>query len=117
VNADRLAAARECARRYHAAVVLKGAGTVVAYARERAPWIAAYAEPALGVAGSGDVLTGAIAARLAERGGGEDFDARVLEAVLAHGRAGERVRAALGSSRGALAHEIADALPAALEQS
>lgn len=114
VNADRLRAARECARRFGAIVVLKGAGTVIARP-DGEVFLSPYAEPVLAVAGSGDVLAGAIAARLAERRPPAEFDEAVLDAVLAHGRAGERVRAERGSSRGALASEIADALSRALE--
>jgi NAD(P)H-hydrate epimerase len=113
VNADRVSAARDCAKRYQAIVVLKGAGSVIADANGRIA-IVGCAEPALGVAGSGDVLAGVISARLAERGDGAAFE-RVVEAVVAHGRAGESVRRAGGGTRGALAGEIADAVSGVLE--
>jgi NAD(P)H-hydrate epimerase len=114
INADRLGAAREGAARYQAVVVLKGAGSVVAMPDGRA-FVIDCAAPALGVAGSGDVLAGVIAARLAEHHGAAAVVDRVLEAVLAHGRAGERVRRARGATRGALASEIADHIGAVLE--
>ena len=67
-------------------VVYKGADTVVAAPDGRA----AIARPApawLATAGTGDVLTGIVAARLAATG--DPFRA-VCEAVWLHGRAAER---------------------------
>jgi NAD(P)H-hydrate epimerase len=113
VNADRVRAARECATRYDAIAVLKGAGTVIANASGRVA-IVDCAEPSLGVAGSGDVLAGVIAARLAEHGDDDVFE-RVVQAVVAHGRAGHIVRGAQGGTRGALASEIADAVSGVIE--
>ncbi len=114
VNGDRVQHARDAAVRFRATVLLKGAGTVVAQP-DGTVRIAPYAEPVLGVAGSGDVLAGVLAARLAEaqRAGSDRFEA-VMEAVHAHGRAGQRLRSRFGGGRGALASEIADEVPAAL---
>lgn len=114
VNADRLGHARDAAERFDAVVVLKGAGTVVARP-DGVVRVMPYAEPVLGVAGSGDVLAGVIAARLAEgaRDGTPVWES-VLCAVHAHARAGQRVRLAKQGERGALASEIADEVPAAL---
>jgi NAD(P)H-hydrate epimerase len=116
INADRVAAARECAKRYRATVVLKGAGSIVATEDGRA-FVVDCAVPALGVAGSGDVLAGATAARLAEHGAAPSTEERVLQAVLAHARAGVRWHRERGTSRGALAHEIADYVGVVLEES
>lgn len=113
VNADRLQAARACALRFNAYVVLKGAGTIVCAPDGRCA-IVDCAEPALGVAGSGDVLAGILVARLAERGEDSPFE-RVLSAVVAHARAGVQLRETTGASRGLLATEIADAVPGLLE--
>ena len=114
VNADRLGHARDAAARFDAVVVLKGAGTVVARP-DGVACVMPYAEPVLGVAGSGDVLAGVIAARLAEgaRDGAPVWES-VLCAVHAHAKAGQRVRIAKHGDRGALASEIADEVPAAL---
>lgn len=110
INDDRLGYAKQLARHHGAVCVLKGAGTVVS--DETEAWVHPYAEPALGIAGSGDVLSGIIAARLAERCEDDRSNVidRVNQAVHAHGRAGQRVHAQRGSTRGALASEIADAV-------
>jgi ADP-dependent NAD(P)H-hydrate dehydratase / NAD(P)H-hydrate epimerase len=65
VEADRLAAACRLARNLRAHVALKGGGTIVATPDER--WfINATGNPGLATAGSGDVLTGILAALLAQ---------------------------------------------------
>ncbi len=63
VNDDRLAAADRLADRYGALVLLKGAGTVLAGGRE--PAVCLRGSPSLATAGSGDILSGLIAALLA----------------------------------------------------
>ena len=64
VQADRLAAARELASRFGCVAVLKGSGTVIA-APERVPTINPTGNARLATAGTGDVLAGMVAARLA----------------------------------------------------
>jgi hydroxyethylthiazole kinase-like uncharacterized protein yjeF len=62
---DRFAAARELARQYRAVVVLKGAGTLIAHPEGEVavcPW----GNPGMATGGMGDVLTGVIAALLAQ---------------------------------------------------
>lgn len=109
VQADRPGTARALAARLGAVVALKGAGTVVA-APDGAAWLAPFAVPALAVAGSGDVLSGLTAALLAR--GLAPAEAACL-GVYWHGLAGEAVQAQ-APLRGALASEIAAALPRAL---
>jgi hydroxyethylthiazole kinase-like uncharacterized protein yjeF len=109
INADRFGAAREIARRFEAVTLLKGAGTIIAHPDGRA-WVLPFAEPTLAVAGSGDVLAGVIGARLAERSASPTWHEAAIEAAYAHGAAGAALRATRGSGRGALAHEIADAI-------
>ncbi|MEJ5989255.1 NAD(P)H-hydrate dehydratase [Ramlibacter sp. PS3R-8] len=86
VQADRLAAARELAKRFGAVVVLKGSGTVIA-----APGGPVRINPTgnarLAIAGTGDVLAGMIAARLAA---GEDAWTAASAAVYLHGLAADR---------------------------
>jgi NAD(P)H-hydrate epimerase len=112
INRDRVSAARAIAARYECAAVLKGAGTVIAL-RDGRVWVLPFAEPTLAIAGSGDVLAGAIAARLADReGAGRPWHEAAIEGAFAHGRAGVSLRARRGTVRGALAHELADELAA-----
>lgn len=107
VQADRYAAALELAYRSAQTVVLKGARTVIA-SPEGAIRVCAAGTPALGVAGTGDVLTGLIAALLCQL---DPFEA-AHTAVLLHALAAER--AAIGD-RGLLASEVAAAIPAAVQ--
>jgi hydroxyethylthiazole kinase-like uncharacterized protein yjeF len=91
VQADRVAAARELALATGAAVVLKGAGSVIALASGRA-WINATGGPALATAGTGDALAGMLGALLAQ---GYEWLPATLAAVWLHGRAGEGIEAGL----------------------
>lgn len=115
VNDDRIGSARRAAAMFNAWVVLKGPGTVLSDAESS--WVMPYMTPTLAVGGSGDVLAGAVAARLAERNsdGAIMVRTRVASALHAHGRAGERLAAQRGATRGALASEIADLLAMTLE--
>jgi NAD(P)H-hydrate epimerase len=101
---DRVAAARELARRSGAVAVLKGARTVVARP-DGAVRINPTGGPGLASGGTGDVLAGAIGALLAQRL--EPFDAAALGVYL-HGLAGE-----IAGSAGALAGDVARLLPEA----
>ncbi len=83
VQTDRRGAAAQLAR-LGAVAVLKGAGTGVCAGRRL--YVNETGNPGMATAGSGDVLTGLMAALVAS--GMEPFDAAVL-AVWAHGRAGD----------------------------
>jgi NAD(P)H-hydrate epimerase len=87
VDAHRLDAVRRAASRYGAVVLLKGADTLIASPREGV-LVATYGTPALATAGSGDVLTGIVAAFLAK-----GMDARLAAgaAAVAHGVAAELI--------------------------
>jgi NAD(P)H-hydrate epimerase len=97
---DRVELAQEQAAAWGCVVLLKGAYTVVAAPDGRAT-IVPFADPALATAGSGDVLSGVIAALLGQ--GLAAYEAAALGAYL-HGAA-----AGLAAVRGGLlAREIAD---------
>lgn len=100
VQRDRYASARELAVRYAAVVVLKGAGSLVAAPDGRVavcPW----GNPGMASGGMGDLLTGVIAALLAQ--GLEAWDAARL-GVAVHARAGDR--AAGSAPRGMIASDL-----------
>ena len=86
VQANRLGAARDLARRFRAVVVLKGSGTVIA-APDGSVRINPTGNARLAIAGTGDVLAGMVAARLANGEG--SFDA-AAGAVYLHGLAADR---------------------------
>lgn len=108
VQRDRWAAAAELARRTGHVAVLKGARSIVA-TPDGALRTTDRGTPALGVAGTGDVLSGVVASLLAEIA--PPLAASV--AVVVHALAGEL---AAHSDRGLLASEVADAVPDALER-
>ena len=85
VVADRLAAARDAARRAGAIVVAKGYGTIIA-APDGQTWVNPTGDVGLASGGSGDVLTGTVAGLLAQ--GVEPLRAALVGCWL-HGRAGE----------------------------
>lgn len=105
---------RECAARFAAEhgviVVLKGRGTVVSDGRQF--YENTTGNPAMATGGTGDVLTGVIAALLGQ--GLEPFAAAQL-GVYVHGLAGDLARDQLGI--GLMASDLLDFLPQALRRS
>ena len=100
---DRIAATRAAAAQTQAVVLLKGGPTVVADPHGRAR-IVSSGDSRLASAGTGDVLTGMIAGRLAAFGPERLLD-RVTEAAHLHGKAA----AAVGGAR-LVASDLLDAL-------
>lgn len=92
IQAQRFDAAQALAERYHATVVLKGAGSLVAQRTRMAVNTAGSA--AMANAGQGDVLSGLIGALLAQ--GLDDWQAANL-GVWAHATASDVLRARTGS--------------------
>ena len=105
VQGQRLTLARERGAEWNCHVVLKGANTVVATPDNRAR-VSEVAQPALATAGTGDVLSGAIGALLAQ--GLSPFDASTLGVYL-HGDAGNRAARTRGTI-GVTAGDVADQL-------
>lgn len=101
IQADRFAAVRAIAQRYGGVCVLKGSGTLVNVHGESSAWLCDRGNPGLATGGSGDVLSGAIAALLAQ--GLAPIDAARL-GVWAHACAGDRIAA--DGERGILAGEL-----------
>ena len=106
VGADRLAVVRSLAAATGAIVLLKGPTTVVA-APDGAVLITTTGDARLATAGTGDVLTGVIAALLAR--GLEPLRAAAAGAFL-HGRAG-----AVGWRHGLVASDLLDQLPIVID--
>ncbi|NND37647.1 MAG: NAD(P)H-hydrate dehydratase, partial [Gammaproteobacteria bacterium] len=102
IQADRIAAVREIARRYGGIAVLKGHGTLVG-AHDSLPALVRRGNPGMATAGMGDVLTGIVAGLLAQ------FPSNPLAAASAaahvHGLAGD-LAAAEGGERGIIASDL-----------
>jgi len=111
VQSDRVSIAQKVAQEWHKTIVLKGAYTVIAAPDGRTK-LSSIANPGLASAGTGDVLTGAIAGLLAQ--GLSLFDAAALGVHL-HGEAGEMVKARLGDA-GMIATDLLPALPLVIKQ-
>jgi NAD(P)H-hydrate epimerase len=105
VQANRYAAAEALAKLSGQIAILKGARSVVASADELR--VCAEGTPALGVAGTGDVLSGVVGALSLTLA---PLDAAIAGALV-HALAG--VRASAGD-RGLIASEVADAVPSVL---
>lgn len=106
--ADRWQLTQEQAQKWGHVVLLKGAYTVIA-APDGRVHLLPFANPALAVGGSGDVLAGVIAALLAQ--GVRPYEAAVLGGYL-HGAAASLYPGKFGL----LASELADLLPQAMQQ-
>ena len=109
VRENRLEAVRKAAAAAGCVVLLKGSDTLVA-APDGRLGVSHAGPPGLATAGSGDVLTGAVAAMLAK--GADPFVAACI-AAEAHGLAGRRAVERRGPS-GIIATDVIDALPEVL---
>jgi len=107
IERERLASARTAAEQAQAVVVLKGDDTLVAAASGRVA-ISRGGSPALATAGSGDVLTGVIAALLAQ---GLDAFKAACAGVWLHAQAGRVAARRQGSAEGVVASDVIAALP------
>ncbi len=109
IAARRLATARSAADAADAVVVLKGDDTIVTDGERVA--VNALSAPALATAGTGDVLSGIVAALLAR--GLEPF-AAACAGVLAHARAGNDAAHRIGSAESTIATDVIASIPAGL---
>ncbi len=102
IQSDRILAAAEIASRFRAYVVLKGAGSVCALADGR--WfINTSGNPGMASAGMGGVLTGMVAALLAQ---GADARTALLAGVHLHGAAADAAVAAGKGPAGLVASDV-----------
>jgi NAD(P)H-hydrate epimerase len=108
VQADRRGAAERCAAMFRAVVLLKGARTLIAHPDGRLA-VNRRGSAALATAGSGDVLTGVIAALLGQK---HDAWTAARAGAYLHALAGERAEREIGAA-GALASDVRDRLPQA----
>jgi hydroxyethylthiazole kinase-like uncharacterized protein yjeF len=101
IQADRFAAVQALQRRYGGVVVLKGAGTLICAGTD--VFISPYGNPGMASGGMGDVLSGVLAALLAQ--GLSPLRAACLGVCL-HGRAAD-----LASADGAIGMLATDLMP------
>ena len=112
VAANRLAAVRDAAARSHSVVLLKGADTLIAAPGGERVVVSVSDTPGLATAGSGDVLTGVVAAMLAK--GLDPWTATCCGAVM-HARAGRAAAEAHGPD-GFVSGDVVDALPGVMRE-
>ena len=110
VQGDRRGIASRYAKRWGCVLVLKGDRTVVASPTGKI-YVNTTGNPGMATAGSGDVLTGMIAAFLAQ--GLNSFEAAQF-AVYLHGKAGDLARRE-GSKAGLIASDIISKIPFVLK--
>jgi ADP-dependent NAD(P)H-hydrate dehydratase / NAD(P)H-hydrate epimerase len=106
IAAHRLASVREAAERFGCVVLLKGADSLVA-APGRGVLVSALGLPSLATAGTGDVLTGIVAAFLAK-----GMEPQL--ATAAGAAAEQRASVEAPQRAGLIASDLLDALPRAL---
>ena len=84
IEKNRYLSVKQLADTYNATCVLKGAGSIIAH--ESKHWVCTDGNPALAVGGSGDVLTGIIAALIAQ---GMSNEHAACYGVVLHAKAGD----------------------------
>ncbi|HEX6767038.1 MAG TPA: NAD(P)H-hydrate dehydratase, partial [Polyangiaceae bacterium] len=109
VEADRFGALRAAVDGTRATVLLKGSATLVGAPGQRIA-VNPTGHPVLATGGSGDVLTGVLAALAT----GSDPYRAACAAAYVHGAAATLAATERHVDRGVLAHEIADGVPRAL---
>ncbi|HIC80404.1 MAG TPA: NAD(P)H-hydrate dehydratase [Kiloniellaceae bacterium] len=101
IESDRFAAVSDLQARFGGTVVLKGAGTLVDGSGHRPPAVCSDGNPGMASGGTGDLLTGIIAALIAQGFGSEEA---ATMGVCVHAAAGDM--AAREGERGMLAGDL-----------
>ncbi|WP_395338130.1 NAD(P)H-hydrate dehydratase [Ningiella sp. W23] len=104
IESNRFNYARQCAQRYDATCVLKGAGSIVD--NQQHSWVCRHGNPGMATAGMGDVLTGILGALVAQ---GLKTDMACQFGVSLHAKAGDIVADEFGQ-RGLLASDLFDTI-------
>jgi hydroxyethylthiazole kinase-like uncharacterized protein yjeF len=112
VQSDRLKAATEAAKKWKAHVILKGYHTILA-APDGRVFVNTTGGPSLAKGGTGDVLTGVLAALTAQFGTADWLRVLAL-GVFLHGTAGD-ILSRQEDPSGILAHQVAETIPGARE--
>jgi NAD(P)H-hydrate repair Nnr-like enzyme with NAD(P)H-hydrate dehydratase domain len=113
VQARRVEAAQHAARDWNAVVVLKGAGTVIA-SPGGTTFVNSTGNPGMATGGTGDVLTGILAALTAHYGT-TDWPRLLAFGVYLHGLAGDIAYAENGEAP-LMASDLIRAIPRAYKQ-
>jgi ADP-dependent NAD(P)H-hydrate dehydratase / NAD(P)H-hydrate epimerase len=109
IERERLRHVTEAAKQAETVVLLKGDDTLIA-APDGIVAVSPGGSPALATAGTGDVLTGVIAALLAH---GLEAFAAAAAGVWLHAEAGREAARRVGAAEGVIASDVIAALPAA----
>jgi ADP-dependent NAD(P)H-hydrate dehydratase / NAD(P)H-hydrate epimerase len=109
IERERLASVRQACAAAQTIVLLKGDDTLVAEPAGRVA-VSRGGSPALATAGTGDALTGVLAALLAQ---GLDAFTAACAGVYLHAEAGRQAARRLGTVEGVIATDVIAALPAA----
>jgi NAD(P)H-hydrate epimerase len=111
IQADRFTAVTRLQSRYQGVVILKGAGSLICDGSNRPPGLCSAGNPGMASGGSGDLLTGIVAALIAQ---GQALSEAAELAVSLHAEAGDR--AARQGERGMLAGDMLPELRPLLNQ-
>jgi NAD(P)H-hydrate epimerase len=112
VQKDRLGVARQFAHEHNVIVVLKGSRTLVVQPDGEA-WVNTTGNPGMSTGGTGDILTGMVAAMLAQHP--KEPMLAVCAAVHLHGLAGDVMRDVVGE-HSLVATDLLQGLPDAFER-
>ncbi|MBD3223572.1 MAG: NAD(P)H-hydrate dehydratase [Caldithrix sp.] len=110
IQSDPIESVVQLSRNLNAHIVLKGAHTII-YSPEGQVFINLSGNAGMATAGSGDILTGIIAALFTQ---GFTFEAAIRNGVFLHGYAGDQAEQTIGED-GMTASDILNTLPGALK--